>query len=47
MPDESLREQMEQRTRQTLGDNAYTTAIEVGRGFDVDEIVHFALSTSS
>ena len=35
---------VEQRTRQTLGDDAYAEAIEAGRGFDVNDIVLFALS---
>jgi predicted ATPase/transcriptional regulator with XRE-family HTH domain/Flp pilus assembly protein TadD len=47
LPDESLRQQVEQRTRQTLGDGAYADAFEAGRGFDVNDIVLFALSTSS
>lgn len=41
------REQVEERTKQTLGDNAYADAIEAGRGIDVNDIVHFALHLSA
>lgn len=35
------------RTRQTLGESGYADAMETGRGFDVSDIVQFALSRSS
>ena len=44
LPDESLRDQVEHRTRQTLGDGAYADGLEAGRGLDVSDIVIFALS---
>jgi tetratricopeptide (TPR) repeat protein len=47
LPDESLRERVEQRTRQNLGDSAYADAFATGRGLDVRDMVHFALSPSS
>ncbi len=47
LPDESLQEQVEQRSRRTLGDSAYADARATGRGLDVRDIVHFALSPSS
>jgi predicted ATPase/DNA-binding XRE family transcriptional regulator len=47
LPDKSLRQQVEQRTRQTLGDDAYADALEAGRGLDVSNIVHFALGASA
>jgi tetratricopeptide (TPR) repeat protein len=44
LPNESLRQQVEQRTRQILGDRAYADALEAGRDLDVSDIVHLALS---
>ena len=42
-PDESLREQVEQQTRQALGDDGYAEALAAGRGLAVNDIVSFAL----
>ena len=47
LPDESLRKHVEQRTRQTMGEDAYADAIKAGRGLDVSDIVVFALDPSS
>ena len=43
LPDESLRQQVVERTRQSLGDAAYAQALETGRGLDVRGIVRFAV----
>jgi predicted ATPase len=42
-PDESLRQQVEERARQRLGDAAYTEALETGRHLGVRGIVRFAV----
>jgi predicted ATPase/DNA-binding XRE family transcriptional regulator len=44
LPDQSLRDQVEQRTRQALGDDVYANSLEAGRGLDVRGIVVYALS---
>ena len=46
-PDESLRERVEQQTRQALGDDAYADALRAGRELDVDGVIRFALSAST
>lgn len=47
LPDRSLQEEMEQRSREILGEAAYADAVEAGRGLAVGDIVHFALAASS
>ncbi len=46
-PDESLRERVEQQTRQALGVDAYAETLQVGRDLDVDGVVRFALQAST
>jgi tetratricopeptide (TPR) repeat protein len=46
LPNQHLREQVEQRARQTLGEGPYNSGVNAGRLMDLDGSVRFALATS-
>jgi predicted ATPase/DNA-binding XRE family transcriptional regulator len=46
LPDESLLEQVAQRTRQSLGEDGYADAVQTGRDLDVTDVVRFAVNSA-